>query len=95
MEAIRYVDPTTGEILQSLDAINIYPAKHFVTPKERLGEAIQAIRTELRERLELLNGQGRLLEEKMKGAAKNLEFEEAANLRDKIKNLRQKLVGRA
>jgi excinuclease ABC subunit B len=62
VEAIRYVDPTTGEILQSLDTINIYPAKHFVTPKERLGEAIQAIRTELRERLEVLNGQGRLLE---------------------------------
>jgi excinuclease ABC subunit B len=34
------------------------------------------------------------LEEKMKGAAKNLQFEEAANLRDKIKNLRQKLVGK-
>ncbi|MCH9714871.1 MAG: excinuclease ABC subunit UvrB, partial [Cyanobacteria bacterium] len=62
VEAIRYVDPTTGEILQSLENINIYPAKHFVTPKERLGEAIQAIRTELRERLDLLNGQGRLLE---------------------------------
>ena len=62
VEAIRYVDPTTGEILQSLDTINIYPAKHFVTPKERLGEAIQAIRTELRERLDVLNGQGRLLE---------------------------------
>jgi excinuclease ABC subunit B len=62
VEAIRYVDPTTGEILQSLENINIYPAKHFVTPKERLGEAIQAIRSELRERLELLNGQGRLLE---------------------------------
>ncbi len=62
VEAIRYVDPTTGEILQSLDAINIYPAKHFVTPKERLGEAIQAIRAELRERLDMLNGQGRLLE---------------------------------
>jgi excinuclease ABC subunit B len=30
----------------------------------------------------------------MKGAAKNLQFEEAANLRDKIKNLRQKLVGK-
>ncbi|MEX0588531.1 MAG: excinuclease ABC subunit UvrB [Cyanobium sp.] len=62
VEAIRYVDPTTGEIMQSLDAINIYPAKHFVTPKERLGEAIQAIRTEMRERLDVLNGQGRLLE---------------------------------
>ena len=35
------------------------------------------------------------LEEKMKTAAKNLEFEEAANLRDKIKTLRQKLVGKA
>ena len=35
------------------------------------------------------------LEDKMKSAAKNLEFEEAANLRDRIKTLRQKLVGRA
>jgi excinuclease ABC subunit B len=34
------------------------------------------------------------LEEKMKAAAKGLEFEEAANLRDRIKNLRHKLVGR-
>jgi excinuclease ABC subunit B len=62
VEAIRYVDPTTGEILQSLETINIYPAKHFVTPKERLADAIKAIRAELRERLDLLNGQGRLLE---------------------------------
>ena len=62
VEAIRYVDPTTGEILQSLDTINIYPAKHFVTPKERLADAISAIRNEMRERLDVLNGQGRLLE---------------------------------
>ncbi len=62
VEAIRYVDPTTGEILQSLETINIYPAKHFVTPKDRLETAIAAIRTELSDRLEVLNGQGRLLE---------------------------------
>jgi excinuclease ABC subunit B len=62
VEAIRYVDPTTGEILQSLEAINIYPAKHFVTPKERLDTAIGAIRAELRERLEQLQLEGRLLE---------------------------------
>ena len=36
VEAIRYVDPTTGEILQSTDTVNIYPTKHFVTPKDRL-----------------------------------------------------------
>ena len=35
------------------------------------------------------------LEDKMKSAAKNLEFEEAANLRDRIKTLRQQLVGKA
>ena len=62
VEAIRYLDPTTGEILQSLEAINIYPAKHFVTPKERLNVAVQAIRDELRGRLQFLNEQGKLLE---------------------------------
>ncbi|MCP9819477.1 excinuclease ABC subunit UvrB [Synechococcus sp. Cruz-9H2] len=62
VEAIRYVDPTTGEILQSLETINIYPAKHFVTPKDRLDSAIAAIREELHQRLEHLQGQGRLLE---------------------------------
>jgi len=62
VEAIRYVDPTTGEILQSMQAVNIYPAKHFVTPKDRLDSAIGAIRAELRERLDVLNGEGKLLE---------------------------------
>ncbi|MCP9850246.1 excinuclease ABC subunit UvrB [Cyanobium sp. Morenito 9A2] len=62
VEAIRYVDPTTGEILQSLEAVNIYPAKHFVTPKDRLEGAITAIRAELHQRLDQLNGVGKLLE---------------------------------
>ena len=56
------LDPTTGEILQSLETINIYPAKHFVTPKDRLDSAIGAIRAELRERLDQLQLEGRLLE---------------------------------
>ena len=62
VESIRYVDPTTGEILRSLDAVNIYPAKHFVTPKDRLDSAISAIRLELQERLDILNQEGKLLE---------------------------------
>ena len=56
------MDPTTGEIIQSMDAVNIYPAKHFVTPKDRLESAISAIGSELRERLDVLNGEGKLLE---------------------------------
>ena len=62
VEAIRYIDPVTGTILQSLNALNVYPARHFVTPGDRLEEACQKIRTELEEQLALLNDAGKLLE---------------------------------
>ncbi|MEY2644253.1 MAG: excinulease of nucleotide excision repair, damage recognition component [Cyanobacteriota bacterium] len=96
VEAIRYVDPTTGEILQSLDAINIYPAKHFVTPKERLEEAIQAIRTELRERLDGLNEQGRLLEAQRleQRTTYDLEMLEQVGYCNGVENYARHLAGR-
>jgi len=62
VETISYVDPTTGEILNKLDSINIYPAKHFVTPKDRLESAIKGIKKELKDRLDFLNQEGKLLE---------------------------------
>ena len=62
IESIRYVDPTTGEILESLEAISIYPAKHFVTPKDRLEHAVKDIQNELNEQLEFFNEEGKVLE---------------------------------
>ncbi len=62
VEAIRYVDPITGEILESLESINIYPAKHFVTPKDRLLTAIEAIKKEMNSQINLFNKEGKLLE---------------------------------
>lgn len=62
IDAIRYVDPVTGEILQSLQALNVYPARHFVTPEDRLEAACNAIEEELKERLEELRNEGKLLE---------------------------------
>ncbi len=62
IEAIRYVDPTTGEILENLEQISIYPAKHFVTPKDRLDTAILNIKNELKSRLDFFNEEGKLLE---------------------------------
>ncbi|GDX72860.1 UvrABC system protein B [Cyanobium sp.] len=96
VEAIRYVDPTTGEILQSLESINIYPAKHFVTPKERLQEAIKAIRSELRERLDVLNGQGRLLEAQRleQRTAYDLEMLEQVGYCNGVENYARHLAGR-
>ena len=96
VEAIRYVDPTTGEILQSLETINIYPAKHFVTPKERLEEAIKAIRAELRERLDVLNGQGRLLEAQRleQRTTYDLEMLEQVGYCNGVENYARHLAGR-
>ncbi|CAN1211215.1 excinuclease ABC subunit UvrB [Tumidithrix helvetica PCC 7403] len=62
IDAIRYVDPVTGEILQSMEGLNIYPARHFVTPQERLEIACADIKQELEERLDELIKEGKLLE---------------------------------
>jgi len=62
IDAIRYVDPVTGEILQSLEALNIYPARHFVTPEEQLELALEAIAAELKQRKAELEAENKLLE---------------------------------
>ena len=53
VEAIRYVDPPPARSSEHRCG-EYYPAKHFVTPKDRLDSAISAIRSELREGLMLL-----------------------------------------
>jgi len=62
IDAIRYVDPVTGGIIQSVEALNIYPARHFVTPEERLESAIGAIEQELQLQRAHLQQTGKLLE---------------------------------
>ena len=56
------VDPVTGKATRSLDRLALYPAKHFVTPEDRVRLAISSIRQELRERLAVLRTEGKLLE---------------------------------
>ena len=62
IDAIRYVDPVTGATLQSMEAVSIYPARHFVTPEDRLQSACDAIELELKYRLVELETEGKLLE---------------------------------
>ncbi len=62
IDAIRYIDPITGTTLQSMDGVNIYPAKHFVTPTDRLEDACEAIQAELKEQLAVLESENKLLE---------------------------------
>jgi excinuclease ABC subunit B len=62
VERICTVDPLTGEIVEELDALALFPASHYVTDEERLKQAIEGIEAELAERLAELEGAGKLLE---------------------------------
>ncbi len=62
VEQISYFDPLTGEILQRLNRITIYPKTHYVTPRENLLKAIDAIKIEMADRLKELTDQNKLVE---------------------------------
>jgi excinuclease ABC subunit B len=62
VERITEVDPLTGEILAERTAVDIYPAKYFVTTREKMDEAIRDIEQELEDRLKLFEEEGQLLE---------------------------------
>ncbi len=62
VERITELDPLTGEVLADRDRIDIYPARHFVTPREKMLEAIKDIEAELEIRVKELEDRGRLLE---------------------------------
>ena len=62
VERIVEIDELTGEVLAERDEVNIYPASHYVTPREKMLVAIDRIAEELEERVRWLNDQGRDLE---------------------------------
>ncbi|MDO8507603.1 MAG: excinuclease ABC subunit UvrB [bacterium] len=62
VESIRDLNPLTGELGKKTDKISIFPAKHFVTPREKLLGAIPEIMKELQIRLKILKKEGKLLE---------------------------------
>jgi excinuclease ABC subunit B len=62
IEAINVVNQLTGEYVESKDELKIFPAKHYITPDEKLRRALDAIEDELAERLAFFRSQGKLLE---------------------------------
>jgi len=62
IERITEVDYITGEILHQHTTLDIYPAKHFITPEDKLLDAIQDIEAELAERLTQMRSHNKLLE---------------------------------
>src|SRR4030042_2845275 len=62
IEAIFEIDPLTGKVIKRKDKLIVYPAKHFVTTKDKLEKALLSIEEELRERLKYFKKEGKLLE---------------------------------
>ena len=62
VERITELDPLTGELLAERKETNVYPATHYVTPQDKLKEAIVDIEAEMEERVAELEAEGRALE---------------------------------
>jgi excinuclease ABC subunit B len=75
VETLAIINPISGETLRDLDELYIYPAKHFVTPEERIRSAVEGIRGELEERLAWLRKEGKLLEAQRLAARTRFDME--------------------
>ena len=62
VDALYYIHPVTGNVIEQVDELRIFPATHYVAGPERMAKAIQDIKDELAERLEDLENRGKLLE---------------------------------
>lgn len=96
IEAIFEVDPLRGKVQRRVDKAAIYPASHYVTTEDRMKRAITAIRQELRERLEELRGQNKLLEAQRleQRTLYDLELLEEMGFCPGIENYSRHLTGR-
>jgi excinuclease ABC subunit B len=62
IERISQIEPVTGDVIQNLEKVAIYPAKHFIVSEPYISNAMAGIEEELAGRLKELNSQGKLLE---------------------------------
>jgi excinuclease ABC subunit B len=62
IEGVQHFDPLTGEVLDTIDHVSVWPASHYVTKDETLERAVEEIREELHSRTAELEGEGKQLE---------------------------------
>ncbi|WP_312301599.1 excinuclease ABC subunit UvrB [Stutzerimonas nitrititolerans] len=62
VESLSAFDPLTGEVIRKLPRFTFYPKSHYVTPRETLLDAVEKIKVELKDRLDYLRSQNKLVE---------------------------------
>lgn len=75
IETLSFFDPLTGEIMRKVPRLTVYPKTHYVTPRQRLLDATDLIKDELRERLEQLTSAGKLVEAQRLGQRTQFDLE--------------------
>jgi len=96
LESIHEFDPLTGQRTDTIDRVRIYANSHYVTPRPTLNQAVKAIKEELRERLDQLTREGKLLEAQRleQRTIFDLEMIEATGSCNGIENYSRYLTGR-
>jgi len=97
VESISEIDPMRGKIKRSMERTVIFPASHYATPAETMRKACETIRVELKQRLEDLSRQGKLLERQRleQRTMYDLESIEQMGFCSGIENYSRHLTGRS
>jgi excinuclease ABC subunit B len=75
IDNLSLTNPLTGDVLKTNDELFIYPAKHFVTPENRMKTAVEGIKKELDDRLDVFKKEGKLLEAQRLAARTKFDIE--------------------
>jgi excinuclease ABC subunit B len=96
VESIAEIDPLRGKIKRKLDQVSVFPASHYVTPADQLRRSIETIRIELRQRLEQLTAENKLVERQRleQRTMYDLECLEQMGFCSGIENYSRHLTGR-
>jgi len=96
LESVQEFDPLTGQRTGKLDRVRVYANSHYVTPRPTLQQAIKGIKTELVQRLDQFNQEGKLVEAQRleQRTSFDLEMLEATGSCAGIENYSRYLTGR-
>ncbi len=96
VETLRIINPITGEVIQEPGRVVVYPAKHFVTPQDKLKRAINNIQDELQQQIRHFQDQGKILEAQRIEMRTNYDLEllEQIGYCNGVENYSRHLTGR-
>jgi excinuclease ABC subunit B len=97
IDRLSEINPLTGELRGTVSHVAIYPATHFITPKDKMNRALEDIQTEMEERIRTFKEEGKLLEaQRIEQRTKyDMEMLEEIGFCKGIENYSRVLEGRA